>query len=96
MAAFTSTEVSVATATPVKVADSDDFIRRVYTSDNTGAFRLGFTSGAASTGAFVNKLSPASSGAVDFPLPAGQELWAYQASGSTQVINVLVTAEGEV
>lgn len=95
MAAFSSAEVSVATATPVKVADADDFERRVFTSDGSGSFRIAFTSAGASTGAFVNKLSPASSGAVDFPLPSGQELWVYQASGSTQVINVLVTAAGE-
>jgi hypothetical protein len=96
MAAFTSAEVSVATATPVKVADSDDFARRVYTSDNTAAFRLAFSSGTASTGAFVSKLSGFNSGAVDFLLPAGQELWVFQASGSTQTINVLVTTDGEV
>jgi hypothetical protein len=93
MAAFSSAETSVATATAVKVADTDDFQRRVYLSDNTGSFRVAFTSGSASAGAFVNKLSGFSSGAVDFPLPAGQELWVYQASGSTQVINVLVTAD---
>lgn len=95
MAAFTSSEVTVPTATATKVADADDFVRRVFTSDSSGSFRMAFTSGTASTGAFVNKLSPASSGAVDFPLPAGQELWVYQASGASQTINVLVTAGGE-
>lgn len=95
MAAFSSAEISVATASPVKVADADDFERRVYTSDNAGAFRIAFSSADAPTGAFVNKLSPASSGAVNFLLPAGQQLWVYQASGSTQTINVLITSDGE-
>jgi hypothetical protein len=96
MTAFISSEVSVATATPVKVADVDDFTRRVFTGDPSGAFRLGFTSASVSTGALVNKLgSSSASGAVDFMLPAGQELWVYQASGSTQTINVLVTTGGE-
>lgn len=95
MAAFSSAEVSVATATAIKVADADDFERRVFTSDNSGAFRVAFTSADAPTGAFVNKLSPASSGAINFSLPSGQELWVYQASGSTQIINLLVTTDGE-
>jgi hypothetical protein len=95
MAAFTGSEVSVLTATATKVADVDDFTRRVFTADSSGAFRLSFTSAGASSGAFVNKLSPASSGAIDFSLPAGQELWVYQASGSTQTISVLVTMGGE-
>jgi len=95
MAAFTSSEVTVPTATATKVADADDFVRRVFTSDSSGAFRLAFTSGAASAGAFVGKLSGFNSGSVDLPLPAGQELWVYQASGANQMINVLVTADGE-
>lgn len=97
MAAFISSEISVATATPVKVADGDSFTRRVFTGDPTGNFRLAFTSGDSASGAFVSKLgTSASPGAFNFALPAGQELWAYQSSGSTQMLNIIVTADGEV
>lgn len=90
MAAFLSDEVSVATATATKVADVESFTRRVFIADNTGNFRVAFASADAPTGAVIIRL--ANSGALDFPLPAGQELWVYQASGAPQSLNLLVTA----
>lgn len=90
MAAFLSDEVSVATATATKVVDAEVFTRRVFIADNTGNSRVAFTSADAPTGAVLIRL--ANSGALDFPLPAGQELWVYQASGAPTNVNLLVTA----
>lgn len=92
MASFVSAEQSIPNATATKIVDAADFDRAVA-FNGSGQMRIAFTSGAVTTGAVATLLAlSVSINAVQFVLPADEELWVYQSSGNPANVSYLVTS----
>ena len=94
MATFTSGTIAVANATAVKLLDSADVDRQVRLYNPGGnQLRLAFTSGSASTGVSFQGLDNNNS-AGGLVVPADEELWTYQSSGSSCNVELIATSVG--
>ena len=77
MASFVSAEQSIPNATATKIVDLEDFDRAVA-FNGSGPMRIAFTSGAVTTGVVASRVALSTSiDAVQFVLPAHEELWVY-------------------
>jgi hypothetical protein len=91
MAAFVSKEQSIPNASATKIVDSADFDRTVV-FNGSGQMRIAFTSSSVTTGAVAGGLAlSVSINAMQFVLPAHEELWVYQSSGNPATVSYLVT-----
>jgi hypothetical protein len=98
MAAFVSTQISVANATAVKVLDSAEMDRKARFANASGdgtAVHLAYSSGTASGGVrFATVADEATFTFGGMIIPAGEELWVYQTTGSTVTFDVITTSVG--
>lgn len=91
MASFVSAEQSIPNTTATKIVDSADFDRSIA-FNGSGQMRIAFTGAAVTTGAVAKQLAlSVSIDAVQFVLPADEELWVYQSSGNPATVSYLVT-----
>jgi hypothetical protein len=89
---FFGGELSVPTSSATLVVASADLARRVHLRDISGGpILISYDSTSVLTGVHVADLA-SDVGVLDFVLPCGQELWAFQASGSAKTLAVLVSA----
>lgn len=92
MSSFPAEDLSVPSSSATLVIGAADFARRVHLHDiSANAIMIAFDSTSVLTGVHVTELASDTS-VLDFILPCGQELGAYQTSGSAKTLAVLVSA----